>query len=173
MALKIFAIAMVLFLAEIVFLSTKDFKDNSNDRKDFDFTDIAFENIHGYHITKDGIEAKLEASKLLKYKDKAEAFKIKTELTHQNRKSNIIAKKALIKDDIINLSGDVNYEDNTSLEIKSQNLVYNTKTKISTIDTPFVLTSNQGNVKGNNLIYDQKNGTIKAKKIHYISAEEE
>ncbi len=169
MALKIFAIAIILFLAEIVFLTTKDFKDSSNGRKDIDFTDITFENIHSYHVTKEGLRAKLEASKVLKYKEHAKIYDIKTEFTHKNRQNNIKANEALLKGDTIHLLGDVNYEDNASLEIKSEDLLYNTKTKIVTIDVPFRLTSQSGNVVGTNLIYDQKNGTIKAKNIKYES----
>jgi LPS export ABC transporter protein LptC len=171
MALKIFAIAIVLFLAEIVFLTTKDFKDSSNDRKDLDFTDISFENINSYLITKHGCEAKLEASKVLKYKDHAKIYNIKTEFTHQNRQNNIHANYALLKGDTIHLTGAVHYEDNASLVINSEDLVYNEKTKIVTIDQPFTLTSQSGNVQGNNLIYDQKNGTIKAKNIKYESVQ--
>ncbi|HIP59246.1 MAG TPA: LPS export ABC transporter periplasmic protein LptC [Campylobacterales bacterium] len=169
MALRVFAIAIVLFLAEIVFLTTKDFKDSSSDRKDLDFTDISFENIQSYLITKEGCEAKLEASKVLKYKDHAKIYDIKTEFTRQNRQNNIQANYALLKGDIIHLTGAVHYEDNASLVINSEDLVYNTKTKIVTIDLPFTLTSQNGNVQGNNLIYDQVNGTIKAKNIKYES----
>lgn len=171
MALKIFAIAIILFLAEIVFLTTKDFKDSSNDRKDLDFTDISFENIQSYLITKESCEAKLEASKVLKYKDYAKIYDIKTEFTRQDRQNNIKANYALLKGDIIHLTGAVHYEDNASLVINSEDLVYNTKTKIVTIDLPFTLTSDGGNVKGNNLIYDQNSGTIKAKDIKYESVQ--
>ncbi len=171
MALKVFAIAIVLFLAEIVFLTTKDFKDSSNERKDLDFTDISFENIHSYLITKEGCEAKLEASKVLKYKDHAKIYDIKTEFTRKNRQNNIKAKQATLRGDIIHLTGAVNYEDNASLVINSEDLVYNTKTKIVTIDVPFILTSDSGNVKGNNLVYDQNSGTIKAKDIKYESVQ--
>jgi len=169
MALKIFAIAIILFIAEIVFLTTKDFKESTTDRKDIDFTDITFEKIQSYHITREGCKAKLEASEVLKYKDYAKIYDIKTEFTHKNKQSHIKADKALLSGDRIHLLGDVNYEDNESLEIKSEDLLYNTKTKIVTIDVPFRLTSQSGNVAGNNLIYDQINGTIKAKNIKYES----
>lgn len=173
MALKIFAIAMVLFLAEVVFLTTKDFKDNGSQRKDIDFTDIAFENIQSYLITKDGCEAKLQADKILKYKNHAEAFSVKTEFLRKDKKNYIQADKAILRGKIIHLTNNVNYENNASLHIKSEDLVYNTKTKITTIDSPFTLTSNQGTVKGNNLSYDQKNGIIKADNIKYTSIETE
>lgn len=169
MALKIFAIAILLFLAEIVFLTTKDFKDSSNDRKDIDFTDISFENIHSYLVTKDGCEAQLEATEVLKYKNHAEIFNAKTEFLNQDRQNNIRANKATLQGDIIHLRGDVNYENNASLQIKSEDLVYNTKTEITTIKSAFTMTSDHGDVKGNNFIYDQKNGTMKAENIKYKS----
>ena len=173
MALKIFAIAIILFLAEVVFLTTKDFKDSTHTRQDLDFTDISFENINSYLVTQEGCNSKLEASKLLKYKDHAKVYDVKTEFLHQNQQNNIQSKKATIKGDIIHLMGDVNYENNSSLHVKSEDLVYNTKTKVSIIKTPFTLTSDRGTVKGNNFIYDQINGTIKAKNINYKSADTE
>jgi len=173
MALKIFAIAMVLFLAEVVFLTTKDFKDSSTDRKDIDFTDIAFEDIKSYLITKDGCEAKLKAEKILKYNNHAEAFNVETEFLKQDKKNYIKANKAIIKNSIIHLTDNVNYENNASMHIKSEDLVYNTKTKVTTIDSPFILTSNQGTVRGKHLSYDQKNGIIKADNINYTSIETE
>lgn len=170
MALKVFAIALMLFLAEIVFLTTKDFKDGNTHRENLDFTDISFENIHSYLVTKEGCDSKLEATQLLKYKAHVEVYDVKTEFLHKNQQNNIQAKKAILKGDLIHLIGDVNYENNASLEVKSEDLVYNTKTKISTTDTSFILTSDQGSVKGENFIYDQINGTIKAQNIHYKSA---
>ncbi len=171
MALKIFAIAIILFLAEIVFLTTKDFKDHESLRDDIDFTDIAFENIDGYLITKNGIEVKLKASKVLKYSDKSKIFDIKADFLHQNIKNQITAEEATLKEDIMELNKNVHYENNNSVQIDTQNLVYNTKTEIITAKFPFTLTSNKGDVKGDSFIYNQKNGIMKAQKIKYTSLE--
>jgi len=170
-ALKVFAIVIVLFLAEIIFLSTKDFDNNQNERKDIDFTDIAFENIEAYLLTKDEVVAKLEAKSVLKYREKSEIFDIKTEFLHKNLKNSITSDKAILKGDVIELSGDVHYENNNSMKIDTQNLIYNTKTEIIKTTYPFILTSLRGDVEGNGFIYDQKNGNIKANKIRYKSFE--
>ncbi len=171
MVIKVFAIVVVLFLAEIVFLSTKDFDDKQNDRKDIDFTDIAFENIEAYLISKDEVVAKLEAKKVLKYSQKSEIFDIKAEFLHKNLKNSIVSDKATLEGDIMKLSGDVHYENNNSIKIDTQNLLYNTKTEIVLTNYPFILTSLRGDVEGDSFIYDQKSGTIKADKIKYKSFE--
>ncbi len=173
MALKVFAIVIVLFLAEIIFLSTKDFDSNKNERKDIDFTDIAFENIQAYLLTKDEVVAKLEAKRVLKYSQKSEIFDIKTEFLHKNLKNSIVSDKAILKGDTIELSGDVHYENNNSMKIDTQNLMYNRKTEIIQTTYPFVLTSLRGDVEGEGFIYDQKNNNIKADKIRYKSFETE
>ncbi len=171
MVIKVFAIVIVLFLAEIIFLSTKDFDNSQNDKKSIDFTDIEFENIQAYLISKDGVDAKLEAKKVLKYSQKSEIFDIKTEFLHKNLKNTITSNKAILRDDIIALNGDVHYENNNSMKIDTQNLVYNTKTEIIETNSSFILTSLKGDVRGESFIYDQKSGNIKADKINYKSFE--
>ncbi len=173
MALRIFAIAILLFLAEIVFLTTKDFKDYQNEKNDIDFTDIAFENINGYLITKDGLEAKLDASRLLKWGDRSQLFDAQALFLHQNRQNSISANEVLLEEDTMYFSGDVHYENNESLDIKSQTLVYNTKTEVLDSTMPFKLTSMQGDVNGDSFVYEQKEGIIRIKKVKYTSFENE
>ena len=172
MALKVFAIAILLFLAEIVFLTTKDFKDNGNIKKDIDFTDIAFENIEGYLITKDGVESTLKASQLLKYSQEVQIIDVQTNFLKKDLHNQITADYATLKGDIITLSGNASYENNESMQIKSQDLVYNSKTDIVSGTTPFTLSSLQGNIWGDDFLYDQKNGKIEVTKIRYESPKE-
>jgi len=166
---KIFAIFTFLFLFEIIFLNTNKFKDTSKRKNNLDYTDISFNNIDSYLITKDGVSSTLKASKVLKYKDRIDLFDINAMVTKNSKKSYIKADKSSIKEDIINLTGDVKYEDNNSIEIKSENLVYNKKSKIVTNKEPFVFNSKQGDINGNNLYFDQENGIVKAKNIRYKS----
>ena len=170
MALKVFAIAIVLFLAEIVFLTTKEFKDSAPTRKDIDFTDIVFENIHGHLITAEGVEAKLVASKVLKYSDRSLIYDVKSDFFHQNKENTIEADTATIQKDTLYLKGNVHYENNESLEINSDDLLYNTKTEVVSSKSPFTLTSPQGDVIGNNFVYEQQSGLINADKIRYTSS---
>jgi LPS export ABC transporter protein LptC len=169
MGLKIFAIVLVLFLAEIVFLTTKDFKEPVDEKKEFDYTDISFENINSYEITKDGITSNIQASKLLKYADYSKVYDIKAKVLNKGKLTHVKADKALLTKSKIHLMGDVSYENNNSIHVKSQDLVYNSKTDIITIDTPFILETDSGEVKGNHLVYNQKDGNIKAKNIYFKS----
>lgn len=170
MALKIFAIAIMLFLAEIVFLTTKDFKESSFTRNDLDYTDIAFEKMHGYVITAEGVEANIKAEKLLKYSDKIVLEEVESSFASKHRQNQIDAKEADIEDDIITLKGDVVYENNESTTFKTDTLVYNTKTKVATSDTPFTMQSLQGNVTGEGFTYNEMNKTMHADEIHYIGS---
>ncbi len=172
MALKIFLIAITLFLAEIIFITTKEFKSENFTKKDFDATDIAFEQIDGYLISKDGIQAFIKASEVLKYANKSEIFNIKTIFQKENLEYKISAKTALLQNDILHLRGDVVYENNRSLKILSQYILYNTKNEIAISKTPFILTSPRGKIIGDQFEYDQKNGKIKANNLNYLSKKE-
>ncbi len=169
MALKFFAIVILLFLAEIVFLTTKDFKDDKHQKSEIDFTDIAFENIHGYLITADGVEATLEASKLLKYNQHVYIVDIRSGFLKDGVKSSIGADSARVTDDIIELMGDAYYENNNSLKIESNELIYDRVSRVVSSSVPFRLSTLQGVVFGNGFRYDQIVGKIEAKEIKYES----
>jgi LPS export ABC transporter protein LptC len=168
--LKIFAIAITLFLAEVVFITTKDFKTNTPIEKDIDFTDVAFENVDGYVITKDGINSNLKASKVLKYRDYVKAFDVKSNFLKEERAYKVSAKNALLQGDIIELNGNVHYKNiQKDVDVKSQHLQYNTKSELIHSKTPFILTTKTSITTGNNFEYDQKEGKIKAKNLNYKS----
>ncbi len=172
MGVKIFAIFTFLFMFEIIFLNTTQFKSTAK-RKNIDYTDISFDKIDSYLITEKGVSSTLNSSKVLKYKDHIELFDINAMLTKNSKKNYIKADKSIIKEEIITLKGDVRYESNDSIEIKSENLQYNKKSKIVSNNEAFTFNSKNGNVKGSNLFYDQVQGIVKAKNIVYKSIDKE
>ena len=167
MGLKIFSIILILFIAEITFLSTKEPKILKVSKKDINYSTIKFTTLQGCTIQKEGISQRIRASKALKFKTYDELYDLNTSFLEQGIRHTLIAKKARYQDDILYLTGDVLYENNQSLHIKSKELEYNVKTKIAKSPVAFTLSSNQGIMIGDSFVYDMKNGALKGEKMHY------
>ena len=167
MGLKIFTIILILFVAEITFLSTKEPKKLSSFKKDINYSTIEFTKIKGITITKKGITEKITASKVLKFKTHDELYNISASFQENNISHTLQAKKATYKNGYLTLSEDVHYENNQSLQIKSQELEYNTKTKIATSPGAFTMYSDKGVAHGDTFVYDIKTNRLKGQKLRY------
>ncbi len=167
MGLKIFAIILLLFAAEITFLSTKQPKDLRVSTNDINYTTVAFYGLKGCKIDANGISEHLEASKALKFKTYDELYDLNTTFVKKDITHTLIAQKARYQNERLYLSGDVRYDNNKSMRIKSRELEYNTITKIVKSPVPFTLTSAKGTMVGDSFIYDMTNGKIKGEKMHY------
>jgi len=167
MGLKIFSIILILFIAEITFLSTKKPKELKVSTEDINYSTIEFTGLQGCSIDKTGISERIVASHARKYKDHDELDNLNTTFIQNGLSHTLTAKSARLQNDILHLTKEVHYENNQSLRIKSEELEYNTKTKIAQSHTPFTLTSKQGNMQGDRFIYDMRHGKIESKQIHY------
>jgi LPS export ABC transporter protein LptC len=167
MGLKIFSIILILFIAEITFLSTKKPKELKVSREDINYSTIEFRGLQGCSIDKTGISERITASRALKFKTHDELYDLNTTFTEENMTHTLTAKQAHYQNDIFRLTKEVNYENNQSMRIKSEELEYNTKTKIAQSPLPFTLTSKQGDMKGDTFVYDIHNGKIEGKQMHY------
>ncbi len=167
MGLKIFSIILILFIAEITFLSTKKPKELKVSKKDINYSTIEFRGLQGCSIDKTGISQRITASRARKFKTHDELYDLNTTFIENNISHRLTAKRAHFKDDIFRLTKEVYYENNQSMQIKSEELEYNTKTKIAESKTPFTLTSKQGEMHGDTFVYDMQHGKIAGKKMQY------
>jgi LPS export ABC transporter protein LptC len=167
MGLKIFSIFLILFIAEITFLSTKKPKELKISKKDINYSTIEFRGLQGCSIDKTGISERITASRALKFKTHDELYDLNTTFIEENITHKLTAKRAYYQNNIFRLTKEVNYENNQSMQIKSEELEYNTKTKIAESKTPFILTSKQGEMHGKTFIYDMKQGKIEGEQIQY------
>jgi len=165
--LKIFAILLILFIAEITFLSTKEPKIIKVSKDDIEYSTIEFTALQGSSIDKNGISDSIIASKARKFKTHDELYDLNTTFLEQGVSHTLSAKKARYQNDLLFLNGNVTYENNQSMKIKSKELEYNVKTKIATSPTPFTLTSTKGIMIGKSFVYDMTNGTIEGDKMQY------
>ena len=167
MGLKIFTIILLLFIAEITFLSTKEPKTLQSSKKDISYATIAFKGVQGYSIDANGISEQLVASEALKYQYHDELYDINTTFHEGNLTHHLTAKQARHENGIFHLRGEVLYENNQSMQIKSEELEYNTHTKMLKSPSAFVLRSRQGDMCGDTFVLNTQKHAMKSKGIHY------
>lgn len=167
MGLKIFAIILILFIAEITFLSTKEPKVLKVSKKDINYATIEFTALQGCTINQDGITQRIAAAKAQKFKTYETLRDVNASFQQNGILHTLKAKKGHFEGDILSLTQNVLYENNQSLHIKTQKLEYNIKTKVAKSPDTFALTSNQGIMIGDSFVYDMKNGTLEGQKMHY------
>jgi LPS export ABC transporter protein LptC len=167
MALKIFTIIMVLFVAELTFLATKEPKKLQEKKSEIITSDIEFQNLSGGSIDGVGITNQLSAKKAIKFKTHDELYGIDASFSDKNITHNIKAKKATYENEKVTFENDVFYKNNQSMQIKTQNLEYNTKTEVASSSKSFTLTKGDAMMKGDGFVYDIKNRHFKATKPHY------
>jgi len=165
--LKIFTIILILFIAEITFLSTKEPKLLKISKEDINYSTIKFTKLQGATITENGISERIVASKALKFKTYDELYDLNTTFHKKGVSHAICAAHARYEDAILFLKGNVLYENNQSLHIKSEELEYNVKTKIVKSPSAFKLTSDRGIMIGNSFEYDMEHDALKGGSMHY------
>jgi LPS export ABC transporter protein LptC len=172
-AVKIFAIILLLLIMEITFLSTQEPITLEIKQPKIDFSDITFEQLNAYLITTEGLKGKLEASKALAYKERNELYDIYSILYFEDHNDTLKADKAVYRQNILHLINNVLYRSNATFLLKSDDLVYNTDTERVVSHTPFFLEYNSSTAEGSYLVYDAKSGEIKAKNIVFTIEEDQ
>ncbi|RUM67265.1 MAG: LPS export ABC transporter periplasmic protein LptC [Sulfurospirillum sp.] len=164
MGLKIFTIILVLFIAELTFLATKEPKDLSTNIASGAEANLRFKNLKGESFTKEGKTNKIEALEVIRYKDHEKLYNIKASYNESDIKHTISAKEAIHQDGLVTFKKAVNYENNQSLQIKTENLRYNIYDKTINLDSPFVLQKNNATLIGESLFYRLKDRYMSVEK---------
>ena len=167
MALKIFTIIMALFVAEITFLATKEPKKIKVEAKKELQADIVFTNLQGKMLDENGSKGELKASKATRYNDHEKLFDININFKDENLSNHLRAKEAIHKDGKMIFQKSVEYENNQSMKILSQNLVYDMKKKLISSNLPFHLLKDNATISGESFRYDTKNRKVEIEKVKY------
>ncbi len=172
MAVKIFSIILLLFVLEIAFLTTHEPITLDIKNTPLDFSNITFEKVQAYVITKDGMQATLKAQKALAYNNRNELYKVNAKVYNPTHIDTIKADRAIQKEVLLHLYSNISYESNNSMLLKSDELLYNTKTKIAKSLSPFSLVHKKLYAKGSRFVFDTKQNILHAKYIKLTLKEE-
>ena len=92
---------------------------------------------------------------------------------YREQKEILKAKQANLKQNKIFLYGDIFYQNEEGITLKSQKMEYDIKNKIISSKTPFTLNSKKALITGESFVYNRQKGIIKATKIEATIKETE
>jgi LPS export ABC transporter protein LptC len=123
-----------------------------------------------YSINQNGIYSLAKSSKIFRFNDHDEFYDIDVIRKKDDGViDNLKARKGILKQNDLNVIGDVRYQDSNGVKFSSDEAKYNLKSKIFKSDTNFILKNNSTIIYGNSLVYQSKDGKIYAKNIKSIS----
>ena len=160
---------ILLIILTIIFLFVEKDKVIQNTKSE-EKPKVSFYNSTMYEITNSAIN-QIVISKMAKHYNKREELYEATIVTKANEESydtNTISGNKIIKrGDDIYLTGAVNLILSDKTNIKTEQLDYNTKTKVATNKVDFIAIRENDTFQGNTLFLDTMNEKIEAKKANF------
>lgn len=163
MAIRIF-VFVLLIVSIISFVAS--FTTNKQKVEDQDRAALTFHDSTIYILTENNVESIVNSKKVMRYKNRDVMYngelinKVKnSDNIVDSVKSDIILKIA----DKLTFINNVHYQRGNTIVLKTDELNYDTKTKIATNNKPFVGTYNSSELKGDSLYLDLNQSIIKAK----------
>lgn len=138
------------------------------DIKQQTFTDIPMFEISSftlYEIDINSLSTVMKGEKAIRYSDRYLISNINYTDNSEKYIANMRANKAVYKNEIIDLNGDVRYDREDGLAFKSQTLRYNKKTNITTTDKEFVLYKSKNSITGTSLRYNNVSNNAAANNV--------
>lgn len=121
-----------------------------------------------YELDKIGLTTLMKGSEAIRYEDRYVVKNIDYSDNSKEYIINIKAKNGLYKGDIVYLDGDVKFEREDGLNFFSQEVTYNKITDIAVSEVDYVSYMGLNQVRGSEIIHDNKNNTIKSKNVYAI-----
>lgn len=118
-----------------------------------------------YEISSRRIDHFFEGEHGKRFSDRYEATGAKFTNNERSLLESIRANRALYKDDVVSLMGNVHYSRADGLQFRSNEGVYNLKESFVKTDGAFTITKNQNSVQGTSLYYDLTGDTVSADQI--------
>jgi len=136
--------------------------------KEQQFVDVPLlkiDNFVMYELDKTGLQTLMSGTKALRYSNRYIVNDIDFTDNSQLHISNMLAKKGIYKNDIVDLVGDVVYTRDDGLIFKSPTLTYNTKSSIAQTQSKFVAHKGKNSMNGSSFVYDSLKETMKSKNV--------
>ena len=118
-----------------------------------------------YELDTKGLVTLMKGDEAIRYSDRYQVSNINYTDNSKKFFVNMKANNGLFKDEVVSLSGDVNYKRGDGLNFKTQKASYNKKTKIAYIDTKYIAYMGENEITGSSLEYNNRLNIAKSKNI--------
>ncbi len=154
LVVKIFYFVVAIFSVVMIFLAAQDPYLANVLKIDTKISNMQINDVVDYEINSTKISGVYEADELNRYNDKDEFLDFKAKILRGNLKHFLSSDKAISQNDEIIFQKNANYENNDSLKFISDEVIYNTKTKIVRSEANFTLIRNNDKALGESGSYD-------------------
>ena len=112
------------------------------------------------------VDAKFTADGGTRYKDRDEFVNFKAEEIGADLNHTLVSKTATRAGELIKFNGDAHYVNSSGFDYTSQEIIYDTSSKIVRSDVPYVLRQGGDRITGASISYDAKTKQTNSKGIH-------
>ncbi|CZE49244.1 Uncharacterised protein [Campylobacter geochelonis] len=166
MVIRIFYIAIAIFSVAMVILSVQTPYFSDFFKEDLSVANMEMTKIEDFEVSENKITGKFSSDSGVRYKDRDEFNGFLGEILGDDVNHTLSSKKAIRKNDVLTFFGDAKYKNSDNLNYISDEIIYNTKTKIAQSNMPFVMTQYENKVVGANLKYDLNKKQTFATGVH-------
>lgn len=165
MNINIFLSIVMVGLSMIYFL----FKPmNLKQTQDKEIAQFSLEKFTLNELDKNSMVTKMNGDEGIRYNDRYVVKNIDYTDNSKEFLSNMKAKNGLYKEDIVYLSGDVNFKREDGVRFFSQKATYNKRIDVASSNVKYVAYLGQNYVTGDSVTLDNKNNKIKSKNIYAV-----
>ena len=169
MDIRIFVYALLGLSAAAYFLPVENLTKTNVDK---DIPLVVFEEPLMYTLDEVGVSRVVQSSHAVRYKNRDEMFNADIILKNRAEKKTfdlekLKAKTIIKKGDDFTLLKDVNYKRDNFVNLDTQEMYYNLKTRIAYNNIPYEGTYNKHYLKGTKLYLEGNKSLIKSKDVHF------
>lgn len=165
LVIKIFYLVIAIFSVTLAFLFSSDPYYAEQFKRNLQVSNTQATNFTDYEINASKVAAIYKANEINRYDKFDEAKGFSATILRGAQTHFLSSDSALMKANEVKFTGKAHYENNESLKFSSDEIIYNTQSKIVRSDVPFVMTQGSDRANGSSISYDTTKQQIKAKDI--------
>lgn len=158
LAIAVFSVAMVILNMQAPYL--RDFF-----KDEIIIANMEMNDIIDYELAQN-VDMKIISDNGVRYNDRDEFKNFYGEMYASDTNHTLRSDIAIHKDGVLTFVGNVKYKNDDNLTYDTQELIYDTKSKIATSNKPYIATRNQDKVIGESLKYDLNTKQSFSKGVH-------
>ncbi|MGG7047661.1 MULTISPECIES: LPS export ABC transporter periplasmic protein LptC [unclassified Campylobacter] len=165
LVIKIFYFVVAIFSVTLVFLFSSDPYFAEQFKQDLRVSNMQANEVIDYEVNATNVIAIYEADEINRYSNKDEALKFRSTSLRSDQTHFLSSDKAILEKNLIKFQKNAKYENNESMKFLSQEIIYDTKSKILSSEVPFEMFHGVDRAIGKSVVYNTQNKQMQAKEI--------